>query len=68
LKKEEDERSAQHCIVCWVMRRWKMKKWRMKKWRMNDGTLIPTLAAMVVLVDRTEVEKALAALRLTVFT
>jgi hypothetical protein len=63
LKKEEDERSAQHCIVCWVMRRWKMKKWRM-----NGGTLIPTLAAMVVLVDRTEVEKALVALRLTVFT
>jgi hypothetical protein len=45
-----------------------MRRWKMKKWRMNDGTLIPTLAAMVVLVDRTEVDSALVALRLTVFT
>jgi hypothetical protein len=48
---------------CWMMRRW-----RMRKGRMSDGTLIPTLAAMVVLVDRVEVDSALVALRLTVFT
>jgi hypothetical protein len=45
-----------------------MRRWRMRKGRMNDGTLIPTLAAMVVLVDRVEVDSALVALRLTVFT
>jgi hypothetical protein len=40
---------------------------RMRKGSVN-GTLIPTLAAMVVFVDRAEVERPLRALRLTAVT
>ena len=47
---------------CWMVRR------KMVRMGSVKGTLIPTLVAMVVLVDRTGVEKALVALRLTVFT
>jgi hypothetical protein len=50
-------------IVCWMMRR------REVRTRGSvDGTLIPTVAAMVVLVDRVEVERALKTLRLTTVT
>ena len=44
-----------------------MRSMRMRGKRVN-GTLIPTLATMVVVVDRAEVDTALVALRLTAFT
>jgi hypothetical protein len=49
-------------LLSWMMRRRRIRKGR------ENGSLIPTLAVMVVLVDRADVEKALSVLRLTAVT